>query len=156
MYKIQNTTSGNFSLTLEKGSITLVPGGAFDLELSASRKWLSENSDIKRLIDAGHLVLLHDSEVGVGKHAISPDPTTPAPVAKVPAVAPVVPIAAAPAPVTPPVVHTAPKQDPKTPVVIDLRGTPSAKPAVTQTQAKPVTAPDSKKPTVGQPKKNVQ
>lgn len=62
MYKVQNALRGTLSLTLEKGSISLVSGGFFDLERVCSRAWIKSDPIIRRLLAGKQLRLVHDSE----------------------------------------------------------------------------------------------
>jgi hypothetical protein len=73
MYKIRNGMPGNLTIDLEQGSITLGEGKSFDLEEDGkcSRKWINNNSLLKRWVDEGKILLLHDT----GDTDIPPVPT---------------------------------------------------------------------------------
>jgi hypothetical protein len=72
MFKVRNNLSGTFSLTLEKGSITLQPGGSFDIEGDGgcSRKWIKSDPILNSLLRTGTLSLVHDSAKGLPKAPI--------------------------------------------------------------------------------------
>ena len=62
MYKVKSAFSGIFCIDLEKGSISLQPGKAFDLDSVCSRQWIKNDPTLRRLINQGHLVVVFDSE----------------------------------------------------------------------------------------------
>lgn len=61
MYKVRSTVRGPLVLLLEKGSITLMPGKAFDLDLVCSRDWIRSNQELLGLIRRRVVVVILDS-----------------------------------------------------------------------------------------------
>lgn len=62
MFKIRNCTGSYLALSLERGGISLKPGGSFDLDGVCSRKWIKNDSELHSHINSGRLAVLHDSE----------------------------------------------------------------------------------------------
>ena len=77
MYKVQNTQPGHFCLDLEnskkgKGrSISIPPGGYLDLDKYCSRKWISSDKTLSKLLKSKILRIVHDSEVGIPQQTIN-------------------------------------------------------------------------------------
>jgi hypothetical protein len=75
MFKIQNSTSGSLSLSLENSCIILPKGSYYDLDGICSREWINENSVLQILIQNKHIRVVQDSEAGLAKSPISkPNP----------------------------------------------------------------------------------
>lgn len=74
MYKVINVMPGPLGISLEKGSIILNKGNAFDLEGDGgcSRKWINSDPALASLLKSGALAVLFDSE----KRLPQPDLTT--------------------------------------------------------------------------------
>jgi len=96
MYKIQNVTGSNISLTLERGAITLRPGQYFDLEPHCSRAWMAKNRDLNVFLKSKKIRITHDSQATISnvtvKAFVNPAPKRPVvevrPIGKVTPVAP--------------------------------------------------------------------
>lgn len=70
MYKIKNITRGSLSIILEKGSIILTSGSMYDLDGVCSRKWINFNPGLRKLIDAGCIIVTVDTEKNLVKTPI--------------------------------------------------------------------------------------
>lgn len=77
MFKVKSSLPGILSLSVEKGSISIGSGKICDLELTCSRKFIKNDHTIQRLLHAGHLVLVFDSEAELPKHDLTSLPKVP-------------------------------------------------------------------------------